>query len=129
MDQVREESNPIRQARPGAPWLTVVGVVGDVSDSHDPGVPLETWYLPLDQQAESPAAERFYLMVRDGDDPATLMPAVQRAVASVDKTLALYEPVLFSLLDAEAPAPNEAVAPRADVESPPLSQSGHDTPV
>jgi ABC-type antimicrobial peptide transport system permease subunit len=64
-----------------------------VSDSHDPGVPLETWYLPLDQQADTPAAERFYVMVRDGGEPTALVPAVERAVARVDKTLALYEPV------------------------------------
>jgi putative ABC transport system permease protein len=82
----------VRIARPGTPWLTVVGVVGDVSDSHDPGVPFETWYLPLDQAAGTPAAERFYLMVRGSGDPLALVPAVQRAVARVDKTLAPYEP-------------------------------------
>jgi putative ABC transport system permease protein len=85
----------VRLARPGTPWLTVVGVVGDVSDSHDPGVPFETWYLPLDQAAGTPATERFYLMVRGGAggaDALALVPAVQKAVARVDKTLAPYEP-------------------------------------
>jgi putative ABC transport system permease protein len=82
----------VRIARPAAPWLTVVGVVGDVSDSHDPGVPLETWYLPLDQAAATAAAERFYLMVRGSGDSLALVPAVQRAVGRVDKTLAPYEP-------------------------------------
>jgi len=85
----------VRIARPGTPWLTVVGVVGDVSDSHDPGVPFETWYLPLEQTAATAAAERFYVMARGGPggaDPLALVPAVQRAVGRVDKTLAPYEP-------------------------------------
>ena len=82
----------VRVARPGTAWLTVVGVVGDVSDSHDPGVPLETWYLPLDQAAATAAAERFYLMVRGGADALALVPGVQRAVARVDKTLAPFGP-------------------------------------
>ena len=32
-------------------WVTVVGVADNVRDSHDPGVPVETWYLPFEQQA------------------------------------------------------------------------------
>jgi hypothetical protein len=82
----------IRVARPNTPWLTVVGIVGDVSDSHDAGVPLETWYLPLDQQAASPAAEKFNLMVRATGDPLALVPAVRRAVARVDNSLAVFRP-------------------------------------
>jgi hypothetical protein len=39
-DAVRQR---LRIARPGTPWVTIVGVAGDVSDSHDPGVPIETW--------------------------------------------------------------------------------------
>jgi putative ABC transport system permease protein len=85
----------VRIARPGTPWLTVVGIVGDVSDSHDPDVPLETWYLPLDQAAATPATERFYLMVRGGGDALALVAAVQTAIARVDKTLAPYEPAVM----------------------------------
>jgi putative ABC transport system permease protein len=80
----------IRIARPNTQWQTVIGVVGDVSDSHDPGVPSETWYLPLAQNATSPAAEKFNLMIRTGGDPLALVPDVQRAVAAVDKTLPAY---------------------------------------
>jgi putative ABC transport system permease protein len=80
----------IRIARPGTPWLTVVGIAGRVSDAHDPGVPLETWYLPFAQQAGSAAAEHVYLMVRSGGDPAATVPSVERAIWRVDKTLAPY---------------------------------------
>ncbi len=83
----------VRIARPNRPWLTVVGVAGEVSDSHDPGVPLETWYLPYDQQAEIPAAEHIYIMVRGHRDALSLAPSVQRAIARVDGTLAPYDPV------------------------------------
>jgi ABC-type antimicrobial peptide transport system permease subunit len=82
----------IRIARPNTPWLTVVGMVGDVSDSHDPGVPFETWYLPLAQHAATAAAEKFNLMVRTTSDPLALVPDAQRAVARVDPTLPAYSP-------------------------------------
>ena len=80
----------IRVARPGTPWLTIVGIAGRVSDAHDPGVPLETWYLPFAQQAGSAAAEHVYLMVRSGGDLAATVPSVEHAIWRVDKTLAPY---------------------------------------
>jgi putative ABC transport system permease protein len=82
----------IRIARPGRPWLMVVGVVGDVSDSHDPGVPLETWYVPFDQNTTTAAAEHVYVMVRSSGDALALVPTVLRAIVAVDKTLAPYAP-------------------------------------
>ena len=80
----------LRIARADAPWVTVVGVAGNVRDSYQPGVPVETWYLPFDQQAASAAAGRFYLMVRADRDPLPLAYSVQRAIWRVDKTLAPY---------------------------------------
>jgi putative ABC transport system permease protein len=80
----------LRVARPGTPWVTVVGVAGDVSDAHDPGGPIETWYRPYSQGAGTAAAEKIYLMVRTAGDPLTVMPAVEAAVWRVDKTLAPY---------------------------------------
>ena len=81
----------IRVARPGTDWLTVVGVAGDVSDAHDPGVPLETWYLPYAQHANTPAAEGLYLMARRrGGDTAAAIPTIQQAIWRVDKTLAPF---------------------------------------
>jgi len=80
----------VRIARPRTPWVTVVGIAGRVSDAHDPGVPLQTWYLPFAQQAGSPAAEHVYLMARSSGDPAAVVPAVEQAIWRVDKTLAPY---------------------------------------
>ena len=59
----------VRIARPGTPWLTVVGIVGDVSGLHDPDVPLETC-VPAARPGggDAAATERFYLMVRGGGD-------------------------------------------------------------
>ena len=83
----------LRMTRAGSPWLTVVGVAGDVSDSHDPGVPNETIYVPFDQHADSAAAAHVYLMIRSGGQPLALVADVRRAVGRVDRTLAPYAPV------------------------------------
>ena len=66
----------------GAPWLTVVGVAGNVSDSHDPGVPADTWYVPYEQQAASAAAEHVDVMIRNGGNPLALVGDVRRAIAA-----------------------------------------------
>jgi putative ABC transport system permease protein len=81
----------LRLNRPGAPWLTVVGVVGDVLDSRDPGAPKETWYLPYAQFAESPAAANVILMARAAGDPRSVQGAVENAVWRVDRDLALFD--------------------------------------
>jgi putative ABC transport system permease protein len=80
----------LRIARPNTPWLTVVGVAGNVSDARDPGDPPETWYLPYAQQASAAAAETVHLMIRTEGDPLALVPGLQHAVARVDPTLATY---------------------------------------
>lgn len=81
----------VRLSRPDTPWVTVVGVAENVRDSHEPGVPVETWYLPFDQQAASAAAGSIHLMVRTaGGDPMALAAAVEQAIWRVDKTLAPY---------------------------------------
>ncbi|MGE5243622.1 MAG: ABC transporter permease [Betaproteobacteria bacterium] len=80
----------IRSVSPGAPWLTVIGVAGDVSDSHDPGVPLETWYLPYAQNAATAAAGHVYVMTRTRGDAMAATPAVRHAITAVDGTLAPY---------------------------------------
>jgi putative ABC transport system permease protein len=81
----------VRVSRADAPWVTVVGVADNVRDSHEPGVPIETWYLPYEQQAASGAAGRVYLMVRSaGGDPLALVPAIEQAIWRIDKTLAPY---------------------------------------
>jgi len=80
----------LRIARPDRPWMKVVGVVRNVSDSQDPGDPPETWYLPYAQQAATAAAETVHLMIRTEGEPLAVMPEVRRAVARVDASLATY---------------------------------------
>jgi len=93
----------IKIARQGTRWLIVVGVAGDVSDAHDAGVPLETWYVPLAQHADTAAAEHVYVMVRaTGNDALALTTAVQHAIVSVDKTLAPYAPAAMDTYYAES---------------------------
>lgn len=81
----------VRSATPGSPWLTVVGIVGNVHDAGDPDDPPETWYLPLAQQASAPAAHDFIFMVRTEADALSAVVSVQQAIWRVDKSLATYD--------------------------------------
>jgi putative ABC transport system permease protein len=92
----------IRLARPNTPWLTVVGIVDNVYDAHDADSPKDTWYLPYEQFAATPAAEHIYLMVRDGDAPLAIVDEVRRAVARVDPDLALYKPAAMDAYFSES---------------------------
>jgi putative ABC transport system permease protein len=80
----------VRINRAGQPWLTVIGVVGDVLDSRNPGEPKETWYLPYAQFADTPAAGNIYLMVRSGS-PGSVDHAIEQAVWRVDRNLAISD--------------------------------------
>lgn len=80
----------IRIARPNSPWLTVVGVAGNVSDARDPGDPPETWYLPYAQQASAAAAQTVHLMIRADADPLALAADIKRAIGRIDPALAIY---------------------------------------
>jgi putative ABC transport system permease protein len=92
----------VRIVRAASPWVKVVGVAGNVSDAHDPGVPAETWYLPYEQYAETAAAEHVYIMARDGADPTALVAGVRRAIARVDRRLAPYGPVAMDAYRTES---------------------------
>jgi len=92
----------LRIVRAGSPWVTVVGVAGNVSDAHDPGVPAETWYVPYEQHAGTAAAEHVYLMIRDGADPTALVTGVRRAIARVDRGLAPYDPIAMDAYRTES---------------------------
>jgi putative ABC transport system permease protein len=82
----------LRVSRPvNSPWLTVVGVVGNVHDFGDPGDPIETWYLPYAQQAATPGAgESIHLMARVEADPSAVVPAIKQAVWRADSSLAVF---------------------------------------
>jgi putative ABC transport system permease protein len=80
----------LRVDRPGMPWISVVGIAGNVHDAGDPGDPVESWYLPYAQQAATPAADSVYLMIRaSGENPAVVT-SVKQAVWRVDPRLAIY---------------------------------------
>jgi putative ABC transport system permease protein len=69
------------------PWLTVVGVVGDVKDT---GLDLDsgpTWYMPFAQNPWNGAN----LVVRTDREPLSLAPAVRQAVQTVDPNQAIYD--------------------------------------
>ena len=70
----------IRLGPPGAPWITIVGVVKDV---HERGYELAMMpgvYLPTSQMRDSPDN----LLVRVTGDPLQYASAVERIIASVD---------------------------------------------
>jgi putative ABC transport system permease protein len=75
----------LRDARPGSPWMTVVGVAGNVRDEGDLQ---ETWYLSYAQHANTFAALSVQLMVRAGALPEA---ALRGEVAALDGLLAVDE--------------------------------------
>ncbi|HZR08671.1 MAG TPA: ADOP family duplicated permease [Myxococcales bacterium] len=74
----------VRIARAGSPWLTVVGVAGDVLDEGDLR---DAWYLPYAQKADTGAAESFWLMMRSNIQDLEL--PLRRMVAKIDPQLAV----------------------------------------
>ena len=87
----------VRLARAGSPWLTVVGVAGDVRDEGDLR---DAWYLPYAQKADSGAAESFWLMVRS-PAPDLELP-LRRLVASIDPQLAIDRVAPMDAMRSEA---------------------------
>jgi predicted permease len=85
----------IRSTRPGATWLTVVGVVGDVRDF---GEWRDTWYLPYAQQAATFGANNLHLMLRSPLPPDALGNAVSAAIDTVDPRLPVPIPALMTTM-------------------------------
>lgn len=97
----------------GAPWMTVVGVVGDVKDTAMDKPSLPRSYSPYEQEAdealEVPVGDmyRALLFVVDTErDPAALMGEIRAAFAGVDRELALAN---VGFMDDRV---DEAVAPQ-----------------
>ena len=85
----------IRQARPGAPWITVIGVTGDVRDT---GEWRETWYVPYEQLAGTLAGSTVHLMLRTKVDPAATLSALRAAMIAIDPLLPVPEPVIMTTM-------------------------------
>ncbi len=70
-----------------SPWLTVVGVSGDVIEDWFGGDPTLRAYVPY---AQHPAAGAEF-NVRTSGDPAESAPSVRKVFRSIDKDLTLYD--------------------------------------
>jgi putative ABC transport system permease protein len=69
---------------PGAPWMTVVGVVGDMKQMGLDAAPFPEFYTPVEQTVIESFAWPRYLVVRTKDDPMSLATAVREVVHAVD---------------------------------------------
>jgi putative ABC transport system permease protein len=71
---------------PDLPWITVVGIVGNVRNDATQLVPEPIMYIPIRQQSLGDA-----FVIRAARDPLALTSSVRRAIASVDPTMPMYK--------------------------------------
>jgi putative ABC transport system permease protein len=77
----------IRFGSPSSPWVTIVGIVGDVRHSGleaPPAPEVYTWYL------QNPPVNPF-LVVRTATDPSSIVPAVRAQLQALDKDISAYD--------------------------------------
>jgi putative ABC transport system permease protein len=96
----------------GAPWLTVVGVVGDVVDGPLGGEPFIHAYTPYsemnDQGLASPLGglwRRLNVAVKGEVDAASLTPSVRAAIGALDPALAVAKVTTMGEVVRELSAP------------------------
>ncbi len=82
------DSLTLIDASPGGRSLRVVGIVGDTRSDGVPPEPQPVVYIPLAQDA-APVTSMGYA-VRTSGYPLSYLPAVQRAVARVDRGMPVY---------------------------------------
>lgn len=73
---------------PAAPWVTIVGVVGDMRDAANWEAPVPSIY---DDAAQQTWWRSLSVIVRTSGDPLAAVPAIRGAVKSADPTLALRD--------------------------------------
>jgi putative ABC transport system permease protein len=73
--------------RPGAPWLTITGVVGDVRNSGLDAEPIPQMYVPIDQTP----AHSMALVVRTARNTGSLISAIRAQLFSIDPNQPLYD--------------------------------------
>ncbi len=73
--------------RPGAPWLTIVGIVADIHNSGLRWEPIPQIYTAFAQDPTSAGA----VVLRTGNDPLSAALAVRRAISSIDRGQAGFE--------------------------------------
>jgi len=86
---------------PQTPWITVVGVVGDIRHTSLAQPPEPEFFLPYPQRPEP----QMFLAIRTTADPAGFAPLLRAAVAAVDKDQPISEvgSLERSLADSIAP--------------------------
>jgi putative ABC transport system permease protein len=76
----------IRRVEPDAPWMTIVGVSGDLRHNGLDADTRPTWYLPFAQVQEVGAT----ILVRSSGDPAAAASAIRAEVRALDPQQALH---------------------------------------
>jgi putative ABC transport system permease protein len=74
---------------PGAPWETIVGVVGDVKYSGLDSPPGPTLYVPYNENGWALWSSQMYLVVRSNEGASEIVPAIRSQLASMDSALPL----------------------------------------
>ncbi|HYG62645.1 MAG TPA: ADOP family duplicated permease, partial [Thermoanaerobaculia bacterium] len=75
-----------------APWVTVVGIAGNLKETFDPGMPNlehDAWYRPYQQAA--PFFESIIFTLKTQGDTRSIAGAARQAVAEVDRDLPVYD--------------------------------------
>ncbi|MFN0100873.1 MAG: ADOP family duplicated permease [Bryobacteraceae bacterium] len=80
---------------PARPWITVVGVVGDVYEMGLAADPPLITYFPESQSPATTFSAPIYVIVRTHGDPALFAPALRQAIHDVNpnQTVAKLQPV------------------------------------
>jgi putative ABC transport system permease protein len=92
-----------------APWMTIVGVVGDVNQSALGTDPIAQTYEPIWQQPNAQQVIFFYrrvnLMVRSDRDPSSVLTAIRAVIQRLDPELPLSDaqPVVDVVADSVKP--------------------------
>jgi predicted permease len=100
-----------------APWMTVVGVAGDVVDGPLGSEPEVHAYVPYSEQPHEAMAapaggylRRMLVAARGDFDAASLAPSVRRVLAGVDPALAVAKVTTMADVVSEASAPQRLSA-------------------
>ena len=77
------------------PWMTIVGVVGDVNQSALGTDVIPQTYEPIEQQPDGPANfyRRINLIARTTGEPSSMLSAIRGAMQRLDPELPLTEPM------------------------------------
>ena len=75
-----------------APWMEIVGVVGNLRENPDENIPgTDAWYLPYQQSTAGPIGELTYVVKTS--EGASIVPSVRSAVAQMDPDVPISDAV------------------------------------